>query len=251
MWYRIAMRLVCVLLMPFAIWAAEPETLIKDLDADDYQTRENASKQLESLSEDKLQWLIDQHMKTLKQPEVSTRLYVVAQKLFIKTTLLKTNEYRQFRAWMGVKTTTVYEKRNEEPKMLPEPQFVDMRNDGMEHIVFIDEDGPCHNVLKEGDVVEYLKVDNGWVKPPIKIPLMADEVLKFQVRRYTDPKKAFEQEEIFCSSVYLNKDNKDFKLIEVEVKVGWKPNNYSIEESEAIAQRQWVIYLGKASSPKE
>lgn len=247
-WYHHYMRLACLLFVSMTCIAGETD-LIKEIGEDDYEVREIASKQLALLGEDKLQWLIDQHMKNLKNPEVSTRLAVAAKSVFCRTVLLRTAEYRSFRAWMGVRTQSTYE-RVEKPDENARAQVVlpdgfDSRITGMERVREVLPGSPAEGILQEDDLIEYIWKDEeqGWAKPPIKYGLLSGEVLKFQVRRYTEKDKAF-------SDAYIDMANKDYKLITIEIKVGWSPRPVQ-EEDEAIASRQWMIFLAKASTPKE
>jgi hypothetical protein len=238
------MRCLLLLLLSLSTIAEEPCPLEKQIGEDDFEIREAATQKLSELPEDKLQWLIDRHMATLKNHEVSTRFYIAAEKVFYKTTLFKRVEYRAFRATIGVDTVSCWIKQISYSSPF---SGIETKSNGMECVKFINDDSPCKDFLKIGDIIESITKEDGTQAPPNETNLLAGEEIEITIRRYAEPEKAFIDGDFGYRT--FDEANMDFKTSKHKIVVAWSLV-YSKESDEEIRLRQWRIFLGKATIKK-
>ena len=237
--------------------AHELDSLIQKLKTDDFEAREAASLELEIAGEKHLQWLIEKHILLLKEDmEASSRVLVAAEKIFYKTELKNTLEYKWLFGDSGLET---YDLRVIKVDGALSPDEVDSlfrnsKESGVKVVSAVKEGFDVFGKVQKGDVIQcMLSLEEGNPLSVQGFTFIGNEPVKYRIKRFDNLDSSLNDEE-FREAVKnkIVQDSKDFKMLDVEAMNGWKDvSNFSKEDMDRIKTRRWIIYLAEKTRKKD
>jgi hypothetical protein len=241
--------LIILAMMGAVLMAAEPEFTpeireqLKRLEDDDFDVRERATKALGALPAEYASLFLK--MSKEADPEVGTRLWLAARQVFCQKILAKDPDWLVLHGEIGADMNPIYTYTYDHPQK--EGMGGEHRRNARLEIIQITSDGTgaSEGKLESMDRIVAIngrEIESYDPQDAMRLLMTPDQVVKLRIKRPI----WIQQTE---NHSYMSGE---FTDVEVEIKVGWKDQEFPLSaEEEArtrVTQEKWSDFWRKAAA---